>query len=182
VAVIVEYSLSALCERDGRVSINPQRQAFMEMVDAHGPAVMGMLRRMCRNNHDAEDVFQETAIRVWRNFASRPRLRNPRAWLMTIAYRTFLDQKVRGRRQHESFVDAPDTRSESPLEKTSKADEVQNMLAAMEDLPEMVREVVVLHYSGGLSLRETAAVLGISTGTVKSRLNAALVKLRSVLA
>lgn len=70
---------------------------FMEILDAHGPALMGMLRRLCRSRHDAEDVFQDTAVRIWRGFASRPLLRNPRGWIMTIGYRAYLDARERTR-------------------------------------------------------------------------------------
>ena len=46
---------------------------------------------------------------------------------------------------------------------------------------EALRQVVILHYTGGLTLRETAEALACSEGTVKSRLNAAITKLRSML-
>ena len=51
----------------------------------------------------------------------------------------------------------------------------------LDELSDPIREVVILHYAGGLSLSETAAAMGISKGTAKSRLSSALVKLRSVL-
>ncbi len=55
----------------------------------------------------------------------------------------------------------------------------------MSELPDDIRQVVILHYTAGLTLRETAAAMDISLGTVKSRLNAALNsclnKLRSLL-
>jgi RNA polymerase sigma factor (sigma-70 family) len=53
--------------------------------------------------------------------------------------------------------------------------------AAIAGLSESVREVVILHYVSDLSLSQTAEAMGISKGTVKSRLNAALNRLRSVL-
>src|SRR5262245_51538169 len=71
------------------------REIFLGLVDEHGAAVLALLRRLCGRGHDAEDLFQEVAVRVWRNLGSRPRLRNPRGWLMTIAYRAFLDHEAR---------------------------------------------------------------------------------------
>ncbi len=47
------------------------RQPFTDLLDAHGAAVLAMLRRLCGNRHDADDVFQETAARVWRHLGSR---------------------------------------------------------------------------------------------------------------
>src|SRR5438094_149546 len=39
---------------------------FLALLDDHGAIVLALLRRLCRNQHDAEDAFQETAVRVWR--------------------------------------------------------------------------------------------------------------------
>src|SRR6185295_8970553 len=94
-------------------AMGSDRHKFVALLNAHGEALLAMLRRMCRNAHDADDVYQDTALRVWRHFASRPRLRNPRAWLMTIAYRAFVDHHER-RRKHEPLVDPADTRGREP--------------------------------------------------------------------
>jgi RNA polymerase sigma-70 factor (ECF subfamily) len=154
----------------------------MALLDAHGAAVMAMLRRLARSNRtDAEDAFQETAARVWRNMHEVARLANPRAWVMTIAYRAFVDVRTR-QRVHDPLPDAVDTRAGSPndsAERHETADRVQSAIAALD---EPVRQVVVLHYMSGLTLAETAAAMNLSAGTVKSRLNAALGRLRSVLA
>ena len=48
-------------------------------------------------------------------------------------------------------------------------------------LPDSMREVVLLHYSGGLSLRQTAGAIGVPVGTVKTQMRTALIKLRKVL-
>ena len=73
---------------------NKDMLIFEGLVDEHGAVALAVLRRLCGNPHDA-DLFQEVAVRVWRNLRSRPRLRNPRGWLLTIAYRAFLDHRAR---------------------------------------------------------------------------------------
>ncbi len=153
---------------------------FMEMLDAHGPALMTMLRRLCRSGHDAEDVFQDTAVRIWRGFGSRPRLRNPRGWIMTIGYRAYVDSRVE-RRVHEELQDPPDERHRASEQAVEHSEACRNVSAAIAELSDPIREVVVCHYLGGLTLSETASAMKISQGTAKSRLNAALSKLRSVL-
>jgi len=153
---------------------------FMEMLDAHGPALMAMLRRLCRGRHDAEDVFQDTAARIWRGFASRPRLRNPRGWVMTIGYRAYLDARERTR-GHEELLDPPDEKHRPSEQAAEHSEACRNVNAAIAELSDPIREVVVCHYLGGLTLSQTATAMKISQGTVKSRLNAALSKLRSVL-
>jgi RNA polymerase sigma-70 factor (ECF subfamily) len=167
-------------ERDVVVAQDSEREKFTALFDAHGGALMGMLRRLCRNPHDADDVFQETSVRVWKSFASRPWLRSPKSWLLTIGYRAFLDSRKR-HRPTEEYTDPPDQRSRSPAELAERAEDFDRVQSAIADLPEMIREVVVLHYVGGLSIGETALAMDLAEGTVKSRLNAALTKLRSAL-
>ncbi len=156
------------------------QREFLELLDAHGATLMAMLRRLCGNRQDAEDAFQDTALRVWRNLPSRPSLRNPRAWVMTIGYRAFLDARGRQKR-HDSIQDPEDGRSGSPRQMAERAEEAERVQAAIVNLPEPIREVVVLHYCAGLSIRQTADAMNVAEGTVKSRLNSAINALRSVL-
>jgi RNA polymerase sigma-70 factor (ECF subfamily) len=143
--------------------------------------MLAMLRRLCGNPHDAADVFQEVAARVWRNFNARPRLRSPKAWLLTVAYRQFLDHRAR-RPVHASLEgrDEPtgDWSADDPAALAERSDDGRVLDRAVNELPEALRSVIAAHYTGGLSLRETAEVIGISVGTVKSRLNAGLEQLR----
>jgi RNA polymerase sigma-70 factor, ECF subfamily len=161
--------------------LDAERQVFFELVDRHGATVLAMLRRLCGNVHDADDVFQEVAARVWRNLGSRPRLRSPRAWLLTVAYRQFLDHRARWP-VHASLAvhDEParDWSASDPALLAERTDEGKLLDQAVSELPEVLRSVIVAHYTGGLSLRETAKVIGISVGTAKSRLNAGLEQLR----
>lgn len=167
-------------EVDDRVP-HSESAVFAEIVDEHGAAVLGMLRRLCGNRADADDAFQETALRVWRHLHRRPRLRNPRAWIMTIAYHAFVDQHA-GRRSHQTLLEHADPRSARGAQWIETSDEHDRVSEQLDRLPETIRAVVVLHYSGGLTLRETAAALDISVGTAKSRLNNALERLRRDLA
>jgi RNA polymerase sigma-70 factor, ECF subfamily len=74
--------------------VDKDRETFQALVDEHGTTVLAMLRRLCGNPHDADDLFQDVAVRVWRNLRSRPILRNARAWLFTIAYRAYIDHQA----------------------------------------------------------------------------------------
>lgn len=153
---------------------------FVAIVEAHGPALLALLRRLCRNEQDAEDAFQETAVRVWRNLSSRPALRNPRGWLLTIGYRVFIDQQQRVK-VYEVMADSPDFEGDPPPELAIRNEETSRVRAALDRLAEPIREVLTLHYVGGLSLRQTAEAMGVSEGTVKSRLHAGLNQIRRTL-
>jgi RNA polymerase sigma-70 factor (ECF subfamily) len=154
------------------------RSEFEAMVDAHGAVVYGMLRRLCRHEQDAEDLFQETAARVWRHFGNRPALRNPRGWLIKIAYRVFLDRR-RSRREAGGVLEGlVDEKTATPAQQAERNERAARLNELMSELPEESREVLVLHYTGGLSITETAAAMDVAEGTVKSRLHAALKILR----
>jgi RNA polymerase sigma-70 factor, ECF subfamily len=98
--------------------------------------------------------------------------------LMTIAYRAFVDHHER-RKRFEPLIEPADTRGGAPESQAEQSEWSQRLAAAVETLPPPVRQVVALHYTGGLSLRQTATAMGLSLGTVKSRLNTALQTLRS---
>lgn len=157
-----------------------ERQFFLELLDRHGAVVLATLRRLCRSSHDAEDVFQETAMRVWRYLPRRNRLRAPRAWLMTVAYRSYLDHRSRSP-THVELRDDPDETFPGPAQQAQRSEERQRVQTAVAGLPGAIHEVIVLHYTGGLTLRQTAKAMGISLGTAKSRLNNGLDRLRKAM-
>jgi RNA polymerase sigma-70 factor (ECF subfamily) len=99
---------------------------------------------------------------------------------MTVAYRSFLDHRARNRR-HTELEDLSDARSPDPSRQAERSEERCRLNGALAGLPEPIRAVFVLHYTGGLTLRETAKAMEISSGTVKSRLNNGLKRLRRAL-
>jgi RNA polymerase sigma-70 factor (ECF subfamily) len=157
-----------------------RRDEWAELVDAHGAAAWALVRRMCRHQQDAEDAFQETAARAWKYWSGARAVANRRAWLMTIAYRACLDLRQKTKAS-EALVDASDAREPAPATAAAMREEATGVRAALAALPDEVREVLVLHYTGGLSIRQAASAMGIKAGTAKSRLNAGLNQLRRTL-
>ena len=154
------------------------QREFSRLLDAHGATLMSMLRRLTRNPHDAEDLFQETAARVWRSLPGRPWLSHPRAWVMTIGYRAFADWRKKREDGPDLLPETADGRAMDPAQRMEASEAAGRVLSAVSALPREVREVVVLHYLTGLSLRQTAQAMEIPSGTVRSRLNSALNQLR----
>lgn len=182
----VEHVFPIQATQAERKSMSRERREFLALIDAHGPALVAMLRRLCRNTHDAEDVFQETAMRVWRSFESRPKLWNPRGWLMKVAFHAFLDHSDHRKRSPQGKPQSPpvepsDNRSASPESLAEHSEWSQRLNIAIEGLSPDIRQVIILHYTAGLTLSQTAEAMDVSLGTVKSRLNSALNKLRSVI-
>jgi RNA polymerase sigma-70 factor (ECF subfamily) len=152
---------------------------FDRLMEDHGPALRALLRHLCRRSQDVDDVWQDTAVRVWKSLRKRPWLQNPRGWLVRIAYRAYVDHAARRplTTGQEAF-DCADESAPAPPEAATLAEQRLRVRQALESLPADLRPLVVLHYTAGLSLRETAAALDLAVGTVKSRLHTALALLR----
>ena len=150
------------------------RREFEERLAECGPLAYRVARGVLRNNADAEDVAQEALLRAYREF-DRLRERNKfRGWLVRIAFRLALDRarSANRRTMRETEWGAPERRSAPwTAEELAASSEFQAHLErAMEELPEKLRLVLLLSAMEGHSMDETAAILGLPMGTVKSRL------------
>jgi len=147
----------------------------------HGHSLLAYATRLTGDRAAAEDIVQETLLRAWRHADS---LRNGtgsvRGWLLTVA-RNIITDRARARAvrpiEVNKPVDAPDVASDH-------ADAVVDSMvvhAAIDQLSDDHRNVLVEIYYRGRTVNETARVLGIAPGTVKSRSFHALRALRTVL-
>ena len=135
---------------------------------------------LCGDWHRAEDLVQGTLIKVV-VAARRRRVESLDAYSRQVLLRLFLDENRRlWRRREKSWAD--------PVEVADGADRVRGdsdlkltVLSALRGLPPRQRATVVLRYWEDRSVEETAALLGISQGTVKSQSARALASLRMVL-
>jgi RNA polymerase sigma-70 factor (ECF subfamily) len=142
---------------------------------------------LAHNSNDAEDLVQETYLKALRSFASFQRGTNFRAWIFQILRNTFLSSCSRRDRRmtiaidsEEDFRPLPATSStpESLLIERSGDDAVR---CAIEQLPVIFREVILLCDVEDASYREIAEILSIPIGTVMSRLARARKLLRESL-
>jgi len=153
--------------------------AFATLVKRHQDPLLNFFRRLGVYT-DAEDLVQETFVRLY-NYRDRYR---PTAklttFLYTIARHAWIDGLRKVKRQ-EAFVeelqaDSP-TSSEGGMRLVALRMDAQQ---ALQQLPEKLRSVVVLSLYQGLRYEEIAAVLGIPVGTVKSRMFNALNQLKEI--
>jgi RNA polymerase sigma-70 factor, ECF subfamily len=155
-----------------------------DIVREHSARVYRLAYRLSGNRQDAEDLTQETFVRVFRSLASY----TPgtfEGWLHRITTNLFLDM-VR-RRQRIRFDSLPDDNARLPgrepspeqaYHDTHLAPDVQEALDA---LPPDFRVAVVLCDMEGLTYEEIAATLGIKLGTVRSRIHRGRLALRQAL-
>jgi RNA polymerase sigma factor (sigma-70 family) len=159
--------------RDGpllaRFLANRDEAAFTALVRRHGPMVFGVCRRVLGNIHDAEDAFQATFLVLARKAASVVKQEALASWLYAVAYRTALEAKRKAskRRAWERQVEKMPHPEVAPPE----AQDWRPVLdRELNHLPEKYRAPLVLCELEGKTRREAARQLGLSEGTLSSRL------------
>lgn len=172
----------------GRVD---RRGRFDQLIAPHVDRLLAFARRLTREEDDAADVVQETAVRAWRSLDGLEDERRARAWLFRIAYAVAMeDARARARRRtlvdvvrleerHERLVASADT---GPLEAMLASATAREVEDALESIPEEFARAVELHDLHDLKYREIAEVLGVPLGTVTSRIDRGRRLLAAVLA
>jgi RNA polymerase sigma factor (sigma-70 family) len=156
----------------GRFLIDRDEEAFALIVRRHGPLVLGVCRRVTGNHHLAEDAFQAVFLVLAAKAGSiRPPSGLP-AWLYGVAYRIALRARTMSdrRRHHEIPVETVPESASSVVDEAEGADLVAALDEEIARLPEYQRVPVVVCELEGRSRHEAAAQLGISEGTLSSRL------------
>jgi RNA polymerase sigma-70 factor (ECF subfamily) len=154
------------------------REAFEREALPHLDAVYRAALRLAGEEALADDLTQETMLRAFRAWHQFQPGTNARAWLLTILRHTFINEYRRARRQRphvdvsaiEPFTVFEDVQEADPEGRFFERIVDDEVLAALDRLPEEFREAVVLSDVEGLSYAEIAEVIGVPIGTVKSRI------------
>jgi RNA polymerase sigma-70 factor (ECF subfamily) len=163
--------------------------ALAELVTRHHGPLLGYLYRLVGGDRQlSEDLVQETLLRVLRQGTYQP-ARPFKPWLYTIATNLARDhfksaavrQGWRGGDEEKTLLHLYDS-PPGPEERALAAEQDCEVRAAIAQLREEYRIVVVLRFYQGFSLQEIAETLHIPLGTVKSRLSVGVHRLRAVLA
>jgi RNA polymerase sigma-70 factor, ECF subfamily len=147
------------------------RREFEERLVECGPLAFRVARGVLRNDADAEDVAQEALLRAYRRF---DRLRDRgrfRAWLVRIAFRLALDRaRSAKRREHRETLWSRQAPQASTEDLAASSEFHARFERAMDELSPKLRLVLLLSAMEGHTIEEVAAMLGVPSGTVKSRL------------
>jgi RNA polymerase sigma-70 factor (ECF subfamily) len=157
--------------------------AFHELVERHAASLLGMAAMLVGNAADAEDVVQETLAGAFRGLGGFRGDSSVKTWLTRILLRQAAGQlRKRGKYQAVSLEAAGpalrsryagrSTRTQAPPVRpaTERADARMDLAAALADMSEEYRQVLVLRELQGLSYDEISRVLNVPGGTVESRL------------
>jgi RNA polymerase sigma-70 factor (ECF subfamily) len=170
-----------------------EREVFGPLVRRYERELFGYLRRYLGDDDLADDVFQNTFVQVYLKIRQYEPGRPARPWLYAIATNQAIDALRRRNRRADQRADAAVTADEdgqprplfelmpapgdAPPDTADRAEQRELVRAAVDRLPDLLRQVVVLAYFQGLKYRDIADALDIPVGTVKSRLHAALARL-----
>ena len=155
---------------------------FEDQALVHLDRVFQFAVRLTRNRTEAEDLVQETYLRAFRHFDQFDPGTNCRAWLFAILHNTFVNQVKRQGREVPGLdegelerveAETPDRASpvENPEEQLLKRVVDADLVAALDRLPLIFREVVLLADVEECSYKEIARICGVPIGTVMSRLS-----------
>ncbi len=150
------------------------------LVRKHSTPVFRFCLRMLGNQEDAQDAAQETMVKVLRNLHRYRSDWRFSTWVFGIARNTCIDEhRRRKRRRTTSEVEVVD-KSASPYEVTESGMRAERLRAALDELPPLYREVLLLYHFEQLKYREIAELLELPLGTVMNRIFRARKKLRVI--
>ncbi len=172
------------------------RHAFTLLVRRHQSPLYNFALRHLRSPPAAEEVVQETFVRVLQNAPGFLQASRFTSWLYAIARNLCIDVlRKQGQRRHPSLDEPTQTEDgtgttlgersadgRTSVERTAVSTEIrERLLSAVEQLPEEQREVFLLREMSNLPFKEIAEVVGAPENTVKSRMRYALERLQAAL-
>jgi len=158
--------------------------AYEEVYDQLAGPVLGMVRRVVRDLAQSEEVMQEVLLELWRTASRFDRDKGSAAsWVMTIAHRRAIDRVRSEQKSAERELRAASAQIDydevtETVEATLDRERVRRCMGS---LTELQRESVTLAYYGSYTYDEVAGLLGVATGTVKTRMRDGLIRLRDCL-
>jgi RNA polymerase sigma-70 factor (ECF subfamily) len=160
--------------------------SFEETMLPHMDAAHNLAKWLLRNEEDAQDVVQEAYLRAFKSFSGFHGS-NGRAWLLTIVRNTSYTLLKKNRAvdlttTFDEEIHAAGHESVSPATILEHSENAELIKEAMDELPVLYREILVLRHLEGLSYKEIADIAQIPPGTVMSRLSRARAELKEYLA
>ena len=162
---------------------NGDRDAFIELVILYQEKIYQLAYRMLANRHEAEDVVQETFLRVFKNLHSYDPNLKFSTWIYRIGTNLCIDRLRKKKVTYSLDVD-PDGEglngySQLPSDEPNPETQVlisetqEKIQQAISELPEKYKSVVLLYYFHDFSLQEIAGILNMPATTIKTRLHRA---------
>jgi RNA polymerase sigma-70 factor, ECF subfamily len=161
--------------------------AFEDLLVRYLKPIYNFVYRITNDRGSAEDISQDTFIKVWKNLDSFDQAKKLKTWLFTIAKNTAFDYLKK--KKEIPFSKFMDEEGENWLESIAdenilpdvilkRSDLTEELAKILEKIPVFYRTILVLHYKEDFSLHEIAEILDEPYNTIKSRHQRALLRLK----
>lgn len=156
-----------------------ESRALAALYDRYGSLMLGVALKILPDRQNAEDVVHDVFMEAWRSASDYDSSRGTvRSWLLIRLRSRALDRKRSSYFSKRSSLDDQTEKASVEEEDPILGPDRQAVRSALSALPHEQRQVIELGYFEGLSSAEIASEVGIPIGTVKSRVAAALSRLR----
>ena len=153
-----------------------------QYIRKYGKRLYGLCMTLCADKHEADDLYQDTWVKVLKQFDTYDPSRDFEPWLTRLCVNTYRDRLRRLSRSPFLNFSSNETKEAFLLTATApEKKDYSDLYAAIDQLPEKLRLTIILFYFQDMDIEKTAQTLGIPTGTVKSRLHKARIQLKEVL-
>ena len=169
---------------------NQDERALETLYRRHVALLRTVIARVVNNDHDVDDLVQEVTLEIWRQAAHYSEEKGKAlGWIVTLARRRAID-RVRKKqayyraqeRYRAEIGHEPEPTTEHGADADAASSETSEIFAkVLATLPDAQREALHLAFFKGMSQREIAAKTGIPLGTIKTRLELAIRKVRSAI-
>lgn len=168
---------------------NGEEEAFSLLLDKYLNPIYRFVLRLVKEKADADDVIQETFLKVWKNLKQHKSGQSFLPWVYAIARNTSFDLLRKRKNIHFSDLDSDEgvfsemitddmlTREEEVLKK----EDAEELTRGVEKLPLRYREVLSLYYGEDMTFDEVSRILGRPLNTVKSQHRRTLLSLKKIL-
>jgi RNA polymerase sigma-70 factor (ECF subfamily) len=159
------------------------REMINHYINQYGKKLYGLCRTLCTNSYDADDLYQDTWLKVVKNIDKYDNSKEFEPWLTRICVNTYRN-KLR-RLNTSPIYDGFNSTEEKiavmeNIQKPEQSD-FSHIHEAINKLPEKLRITIILFYFRDMDINKVSEVLKIPQGTVKSRLNKARNLLKEVI-
>ena len=157
-------------------------EAFGALIEHHAGAIANYLCRFMPDGDDIDDLLQEVFLKAYLHLSRYDPDRGAfRTWLFRIAANTGLDEVKRRQRNETRKAEVSETWPQEASHAAHQGEEFhsqEHLRSALQSLPVLERQVILLSFYHDLTYREVADILEIPLGTVKSRMRSAMTRLR----
>ena len=163
-------------------------QALAALYQRHAALLRTVISNVVNNDQDADDLVQEVFVEIWRQAAHYDQAKGKvLGWIVTLARRRAIDRLrkrqayFRATERMRMELDRVPAKNDSVEDEVMASDTREILQRAVSRLPHAQRDAILLAYYRGLSQREIAARTGIPLGTIKTRLELAVSKVRNAI-